>query len=486
MSCRVLVVDDELFFRELIGNVLEEAGFTVRTAASAEEALSLFAAEPVPVAVVDLVLPDMVGTDLLARLREADPELAVVMVTAYASLESAINALKSGAYDFIQKPIVREDLVSAVERAAERQHLHARNRALVAELEGRLADLARVSREKEEVFRTLHDGLVLLDPEGRIRDLNPRAASLLGKEGALLAGRLFEEAAFPLEGFSPGDAPGDPSRAEVEHAFPDGHTRVLALALAPFSAGGEGAALLALSDITEKRGLERRKDEFLSIVSHDLRTPLTSLKGFIELLLAGKYENGQVLREYLAILDAEADRMIGLINDLLDLSRLDEGRMELFPEELAAEELVLYAQRSMEGLGARRGVELVLADPGGWHLLRGDRQRLIQVLTNLYANAIRFSPRGGKVETGVSSREGTLTLTVSDQGPGIPPAERERIFDKYRQLRDSAPERARGSGLGLTIVRRVVELHGGTVHVEDAPGGPGSRFVVTLPSGEAR
>jgi signal transduction histidine kinase len=488
---RILVVDDERFFREMMESILAGAGYQVATAATGEEAVALFARTPAPVVVLDLVLPDLVGTEVLARLKAIDPEATVVMVTAFASLESAIAALKAGAYDFIQKPIVREDLLAAVERAGERVLLTARNRALVAELSGRLEDLARMGRERDQVFNILHDGLVILDGERRIHDANPRATALLGCGHRDLRGMTLAEAGLALPPHllaSAGDPAGEPARDTIERPAPEGgDARVFDAAVLPFrldDPGGSGR-LVSLSDITEKLKLQRRREEFLSIVSHDLRTPLTSLKGFIELLLAGKYESPAALREYLGILDAEADRMIALINDLLDLSRIDEGKMELHPEECLAEDLVLYAQRSMEGLAGRRGVVLELARGGeaggGGHPLYADRQRLIQVLVNLLANAIRFSPRGGTVTTEVASGEGALTISVTDQGPGIPPGERERIFDKYRQLRDSAPPRARGSGLGLTIVRSLVALHGGTVEIESPPAGTGSRFVIRLP-----
>jgi len=151
----ILVVDDEKFFQDLLAGILREEGYEVDVVGSGEQALEACSEGRYKVVVMDLVLPDIVGTEVLARVREQDSEIAVIMVTAYASMESAIEALKAGAYDYIKKPVVREDLIHAVERAIERQVLSVRNRHLVLQLEARIEEMKAMSREKEEVFRIL-------------------------------------------------------------------------------------------------------------------------------------------------------------------------------------------------------------------------------------------------------------------------------------------------------------------------------------------
>ena len=486
-SGRLLVVDDERFFQDLMAKILGEEGYEVDVAASGASAINMYRKGHHQAVIMDLVLPDIMGTEVLFRLREQDPELAVIMVTAYASMESAIQALKAGAYDYIKKPIVREDLIRSVERALERQQLAQKNQILVAQLEARLEEVKALAREKEEVFRILDEGLVIMDGTGRISDLNARAEAILGSNGRIVAGDEFSRSSFPLpEGFmeSVVRAEGAPVHAMVALNVGTGRKRDVELVGVCMGQGSEGPKyLLGFRDLTGIRELERRREEFLAVVSHDLKTPLTSLKGFIELLVKGEYDTEQTLHKYLGIIDSEADRMILLINDLLDLARLESGRYSLQMERLSVSDLLAYCARSLEGYVGRKGVRMKMDIQGGGDLtISGDRKRLLQILMNLYANAIRFSPEGGLIHTLASPANGAVRLEISDEGPGIPPEECERVFEKYHQARQNQAERAKGSGLGLAIVRTIVDLHGGSVKAENRSERPGSRFVIVLPA----
>lgn len=481
----ILVVDDERFFQDLMAHILTDEGYEVRVAGSGEDALKAFGEGGFHVVVMDLVLPDIMGTEVLASVREMDPEVAVIMVTAYASMESAIEALKAGAYDYIKKPIVKEDLVHSVERAIERQHLAVRNRQLVAQLQTRIEEMKTMSREKEEVFRILDEGLLIMEESGRIFDLNPKAVQILGSPGATLAGTDFSATRFPVpEGFF--DAvqagAGKPLRSMI--AFPDKDGQVKQIELVGLSMtrdSGPSRILLGFRDLTGLKDLEKNREELLAIVSHDLRTPLTSLKGFVEVLLGGEYDSSEKLREYLMILDSEADRMINLINDLLDLGRLESGKMTMNMEQVQLDELAAYAARSMEGLAAQKGVNLIFKGQDGDNFwVYADRRRILQVLVNLLSNAIQFTPEGSGVETIVRREDGSVLVEVLDEGPGIPPEERDLIFNKYHQTERVSTGRGKGSGLGLAIVKKIVDLHGGRIRLEGREGRLGSRFMLIM------
>jgi PAS domain S-box-containing protein len=485
----VLVVDDEKFFQDLISNILREEGYKVDIAGSGEEALEACEEGRYQVVVMDLVLPDIIGTEVLVRVRERDPDIAVIMITAYASMESAIESLKTGAYDYIKKPIVREDLVHAVERAIERQTLAVHNRQLVQQLEARIEELKTMSREKEEVFRILDEGLVIMEDNGRIFDLNPKAVEILGPDKTPLAGTVLFDTGFPLpDGFlnTVRQNDGLPVRSMVMVPEKSGSRREIELVgLAMRREKGSPRYLLGFRDLTSIRELEKNREEFLAIVSHDLRTPLTSLKGFIEVLVNGDYESEGKFREYLGILDSEADRMISLINDLLDLGRLESGKMELHTEPVSLEDLATYAISSMKGLAAQKRVSLALNPVDGLDLVvEADRRRLLQVMVNLLSNAINFSPEGGAVEI-VLRREGDFVfIEVLDEGPGVPTGERNRIFDKYHQTRRVSSERGKGSGLGLAIVKRIINLHGAMISMEERKEKQGSRFLIRMAAKE--
>lgn len=481
----ILVVDDEKFFQDLMANILREEGYEVQVVDSGEDALKACSEGGFQVVVMDLVLPDIMGTEVLARVRERDPDVAVIMITAYASMESAIAALKAGAYDYIKKPIVKEDLVHSVERALERQHLAVRNRQLVRQLEARIEEMKTMSREKEEVFRILDEGLLIMEDSGRIFDLNPNAVQLLSQSEAPLAGTDFFATGFPVpEGFiaSVKAGAGQPMRSLVTLPGKAGQTKQIELVgLSMVREGGPARILLGFRDLTGIKDLEKNREEFLAIVSHDLRTPLTSLKGFVEVLLGGDYDSEDKLQEYLRILDSEADRMIGLINDLLDLGRLESGKMTMHMETVHLDELAAYAVRSMEGLAARKTITLTFRGQDTDALkVHADRRRLLQVLVNLLSNAIQFTPEGSSVETVVRREDGSVLVEVLDDGPGVPAEERELIFEKYHQTERASSGRGKGSGLGLAIVRKIVDLHGGSIRLKGRDGRHGSAFIMIL------
>lgn len=481
----ILVVDDEKFFQDLMSNILMEEGYQVHVVGSGEDALKACSEGGFQVVVMDLVLQDIMGTEVLTRVRERDPDIAVIMVTAYASMDSAITALKAGAYDYIKKPIVKEDLVHSVERALERQYLAVRNRQLVSQLEARIEEMKAMSREKEEVFRILDEGLLIMEDSGRIFDLNPKAVELLSNSDAPLAGTDFFVTGFPVpEGFiaSVKAGAGQPLRSLVTLPGEAGQSRQIELVGLSMSREADPPRiLLGFRDLTGIRDLEKNREEFLAIVSHDLRTPLTSLKGFVEVLLGGDYASPEKLREYLEILDSEADRMISLVNDLLDLGRLESGKMTMHLETVQLDELAAYAVRSMEGLAARKGVSLTFKGQNtGTLAVLADRRRLLQVLVNLLSNAIQFTPEGSGVETVVRREDGSVLIAVLDDGPGVLPEERDLIFEKYHQTERASSGRGKGSGLGLAIVKKIVDLHGASIRLEGRDGRNGSCFILVM------
>lgn len=230
------------------------------------------------------------------------------------------------------------------------------------------------------------------------------------------------------------------------------------------------------------RELDQLKSDFLGNVSHELRTPLASIKGFVDNLLdgvTGPLTDKQ--RHYLARVRDNAERLTRMVSDLLDLTRIEAGKLDLQPQALDLAAAVAEATEGLRPLARARGIRLTLelgACPPVW----GDPDKVHQVLTNLVSNALKFTPREGDVTVWAGpAAPGMVRLEVRDTGPGIPPEERERVFDKFYQMGRVDGERPSGGGLGLTIARHLVELHGGRIWVEDGARG-GSTFVVLLPA----
>ncbi len=371
------------------------------------------------------------------------------------------------------------------------QAAHAMQNALLFE---------RLRAEKATLTTTItsmSDGLVVTDAGGRIILANPVADALFAvpfttSEGANLLA-LLARSPYSVD-YRGGDPTGDllnvvlgqglPYRGEIDVRGPTERTLEFSFLPVTRSSYQITGGLAVFHDITELRRVNDLKSDFLSMVSHELRTPLTSIKGFVKLVLLG--EVGPVTtaqRECLEVADREADRLSRLINDLLDISRIEAGTVTFTWETLAPAPLVAEVLTVLQPQAAEVRLTLMADLPPTLPPVRGDRQRIIQILTNLLGNAIKFTPPGGAVQVSAAADGAYLRVQVADTGIGISAPALAHIFDRFYQV-DSSHARAHGgTGLGLAITRQLVEGHGGTIQVTSTPGA-GTTVEFTLPLAE--
>ena len=233
-------------------------------------------------------------------------------------------------------------------------------------------------------------------------------------------------------------------------------------------------------DITREKEIDQAKTEFISIASHELRTPMTSIKGSLDLLLGGfAGELAGETRELLVIAQSGCERLIRLINDILDLSKIEAGRMQLRLQPMSLFDSVQRSARTIKAYADSFQVKLAIDCPQPLPDVLGDRDRMDQVVTNLLGNAVKFSPAGETVTVSLRQVESALECRVIDKGPGIPPDQRERIFGKFQQMEGQSGKKG-GTGLGLAIARALVQEHGGRISVESEVG-RGSQFIFRVP-----
>jgi two-component system phosphate regulon sensor histidine kinase PhoR len=247
-------------------------------------------------------------------------------------------------------------------------------------------------------------------------------------------------------------------------------------------------AVVVLRDMTRQKELEDLKTNFISMLSHELRTPLTAIRGFVELLLAGDVDDtGHDQREYLNVVFEKTEHLHSLINTLLEFAELEAREATLQLSPISLDRLVYKVLGRVEPLAEQHDITLQAQLPPDLALLHADAQRLERVLLNLVDNAIKFTPDRGQVQISVSERDDEVLVCVADNGPGIPAAEREHIFERFYQI-DNSPTRAHGgTGLGLSIAKHIIETHNGRIWVEQhdgngsGDGDSGSRFCFTVP-----
>jgi PAS domain S-box-containing protein len=372
----------------------------------------------------------------------------------------------------------------------------------VAEQAQKLGQMVRTQQEEasksQAILESIADGVIVNDVHGRILLINAAAERIVGVHGSTVLGEdvraVFD--AFMLDGrekaltamdsltaglfTSPADS--DPQIIETILKLEMGN-RVVNAHLAPVMTRGEEllGVVTVFRDITKEVEADRAKSEFVSNVSHELRTPMTSIKGYTDLLHASAVgEVNAEQKRFLSIIKSNADRLTTLINDLLDISRTEAGRIELEFKPLQMGEIVLEVANSFRGQVESKGLEFLVDIPDNLGKVRGDRGRITQILTNLIANAYHYTLEGS-IEVSLSQVDNVLKVDVADTGIGIAPGDQGKIFDRFYRADSSLVQETTGTGLGLSIVKMFVEMHGGRVWVESEPG-KGSTFTFVLPT----
>lgn len=356
---------------------------------------------------------------------------------------------------------------------------------MTEELQTSLDALDQTRMRLEAVLAGLADGVVLTDDEGLVLRLNQSAEHLLeisepaaiGQPFVLVCRdyelqRLLRQA---LEGASR-------PQATIEHGL---NRRTLLTTASVVTGTRERLGLVVLRDISELRRLETVRREFVANVSHELRTPLTSIRAVVETLESGAVEDERVAKEFLGRIVGEVDRLTALVEDLLDLARLEAGRSKMRLERIDPGELVLAGADRLRPQLERAGLTMNVTKGESLVPIEVDRVRIEQVLINLVHNAIKFTPSGGEVKLNVIQRDDMTEVTVRDTGVGIAKEEQGRLFERF--YKSDKARRSEGTGLGLAIAKHIVQSHGGEISVESDVG-KGASFRFTLPNrpGSAR
>ena len=423
---RILVVDDERHMRELCRRNLSAAGHEVTVAESGAKALEFFRGDNFDLVLTDLMMPGMSGLELLVNVLERDAEMACVMMTAQATIETAVEAIKRGAYNYVSKPFTADELVTLVENALAVRWLKLESARLREEAERNLLLVATEQSRTRTVVESMADGVMVTNREGMLVLYNPALLRLLGvKEALPTLGAPPSRDLFPSEllGWMEevlGDA--DTTRADRELSGGPPH---LAANIAPIhDEAGETLGVVAMvRDVTEAKSIQQRMGDFVSMVAHELRSPLGAISQYLDLILTGGVsDQPDHERQILGRCRSRAGSLSQLVNDLLEFSRL-QGKRETRERTLApldVTEVVGEAAEFAAHPAANRGITLTADLPPESPLIDGDREELMRLFTNLIDNAIKYNREAGSVRVECGVKGGYVTITVADTGLGIP------------------------------------------------------------------
>lgn len=487
-----LVVDDEANIRLGAERILRGSGFDVLTAESGEEGIELLAEHECHILLLDLMMPGMPGMEVLKHVSVAYPELIVIIITGYATLETAVEAMKRGAYDFIAKPFQPDQLRIVVSRASEKLRFKAEHKRFADERRRNLRHIELEKTRTQAIVQSMSEGVLLTDATGAVVLCNPAAKHLLDLDGTPLP-------STHLSTFIPNqtlrelvvtvcqrqEAPTQSSLCTRELQLDDGRWLLAKISPVVTGEGEETGALTVLSDITNHKDLAAMKNEFVAKVSHELRSPLAAINQQLNLIIGSLDESHVDELRRLGRVRERTKGLIDMIADLLDLSRLELGITEQTCEEVEPVHLLEHVMELLTPKATKKHLDLRLTcrDLDAPLCLHMDPRELESVYVNLISNAIKYTPRGGQVEVVAGKMtDGMFCLDVTDTGIGIQQEELDRIFEKFYRVRGDETRMIVGTGLGLPIVRSVVEAYGGAIDVKSSPG-RGSTFTVTLPLG---
>jgi two-component system phosphate regulon sensor histidine kinase PhoR len=341
-------------------------------------------------------------------------------------------------------------------------------------------------KNTDAVIRSIAEGLVVVDSKGKVIMMNPAAERILGSSSKDKIGKPIDENIRNEQLVSMVTTADDEDMKEIELVSPEDETKKIIRASSAVIESEDGSTIgmvSVLSDITKQKELDRMKQAFVASVSHELRTPLVAIEKSISLILTkttGPLSADQ--QQFLGIADRNLKRLTRLINDLLDMSKLEAGRMQLKVQEGHLEKVILESIDPLSTWANTPGVTIKSEIQSDMPPITFDPDRIIQVLTNLIGNAIKFTPQGGTitVSAGVNAASGDAQVSVEDSGIGIPPESISKVFDKFYQVGERTPSDIGGTGLGLSIAKEIVALHGGKIWTESEHG-MGAKFTFALP-----
>jgi PAS domain S-box-containing protein len=483
---RILLVEDETLVRGHLARVLSDE-YIVDTAGNGREALeSVMRASPALV-VTDIVMPDFDGIELLKALRSTQRTqmIPVLLISGRAIQEQRIEGYKEGADGYLAKPYTEHELracIASMLQSARRRDDAARREAIEQAEQRALADRAAL-------LESITDAFYALDRECRFTYLNQRALDHFGATRETLLGQVVWDV-FPV-------TRGTLFQQEYERALRE-QCSVAFETVSPLSRQWievrayptrQGLAVY-FRDVTDRklaeeqlREADRRKNEFLAILAHELRNPLAPLRNGLHILKL-RSDADPTVSQTVSMMDRQMTHLVRLVDDLLDVSRITRGKLELRRRKVLLTEVLGHAVESSRAFIESHGHELIVDLRAGNLLVDGDPDRLAQVFSNLLLNAAKYTESGGCITLILDHENDEAVIAVQDNGIGIPAQALEQVFDMFSQVRSHEARGLEGLGIGLSLVRTLVQMHCGTVRAFSDGPGRGSRFTVCLPLAE--
>jgi signal transduction histidine kinase len=480
-SLRVLVVDDEEGMREGMRRVLERGSYRVDMAENGEEAIKLLKANSYDLALVDLKMPGIDGFEVTRYINESlGRQTVVVIVSALATVEAAMEVTRQGAFDFLVKPFTPKDLKRVVERAV-------RQRTLILEREKYLTELASERNLSRQLINSMHEGVVVLNINKEPVLINPKAESFLSvhynPQIQLQDLPLSEEILTHIDEILASRSPKD----EVHVRWERLGDRMLEIRVNPYLRDGTESAglIIILDDVTKEWQAEQDKTRFISMVAHELKSPIAAILNYINIILTGMFDDRlDKIHEMMERSKIRGEALLDLIRDLLFLNQSDAGKVEKSIERLELKKILQEQLDFFQAQAERSGITLTLEAPDGEYPVRLDRKDADRIYMNLISNGLKYNREGGNLSVVVQQNDESVVVQVRDSGIGMSEEEVKGLFAEFYRVKNPYTSGIPGTGLGLATVKRILGEYNGSIRADSEPG-KGSTFTVTLPRAQS-
>lgn len=453
----IWVVDDSPTDAERVRRLLVDCGYSVEIINDGSTALERLASGVAPdLLLLDWIMPGITGIEVCTYLRSLPGNISkipVLLLTANHGTQEIIQAFSSGANDYVSKPFVDEELKARVNALIQ-------NKRLLERAEEAEADM-------KAIMLNAPDPIFVINALGHVSYANKEALNIFGNSKEEIIGKEFKNL-FPgiaLQNIAVG-------LGEAMLPLPDVklENRIFSPALRILPSDNASTSTVVLRDVTAHRKTESRRLDFYSMIAHDLRTPITSVLLRLSMALRGK--NGELPPKHISDLrksETSLRSLAGMINDFLELARLEGIGKKIEPTMIQLGEIARNTMDDFAPLLEKSNLKWTSEDNSENAVIYGDHRRMSQVISNLIGNAIKFTQEGGSIHTALSSTKDYVEMSIRDTGRGIPQSEIPNLFERFTRVSE-APGESIGSGLGLMIVREIVEAHGGVIGVESEVG----------------
>lgn len=489
---QILVIDDDSVIRLACEKTLDSIGYSIDTAGSGKAGLTKVTSKNYDLVLLDLMMPEMSGIEVLEAIRAYDTNIVVIIITGFATIESAVETLRKGVYDYIPKPFTPDELRNVVRKGLERRELLLRAERLRRERERSLLKLAAQKSRMATIINCMAEGLIAVDKDAKLLLINPVACKLLelkapcqiGKEirGYLNSSELenliydkLNDENFIFQDF-----------VTKEIVIDETKNKVFSITIAPIKEKRDeiSGVALVLRDISEEKKLERMKAEFqklVSVVAHELKAPINAIEGYLDIILKGYVkEKPEKFNEYLLRSRDKAEMLQSLVGDLLSLTSIESGKLTRQMEPVDVRAILVELATFMENEALKKKLKMMLEIPEVLPQLHGDRNALTYLFSNLLSNAIKYNKPEGTVTIKADMTDNQMIVSFIDTGYGISKEDLAKIFSEFYRSKNKQIQQIPGTGLGLNIAKRIAELHSGFIKVQSKLN-EGSQFDVYLP-----